>query len=85
MITQRNPTHPLEILREDLIVLLGLTVTETKRLGGTRKTLSALINCKVALSPEMALKLRPQALLLKVGLTCRPNSIYGIPPNILIK
>lgn len=42
MLTQRQPTHPGEILREDVIKPLGLTVTEAaKRLGVTRKTLSA--------------------------------------------
>ena len=58
MSTQRRPTHPGEILREDVIKPLGLTVTETaKRLGVTRKTLSALVNCKASLSPEMAIKI----------------------------
>ena len=55
---QRKPTHPDEILREDVIKPLGLTVTEAaKRLGVTRKTLSALLNCKASLSPEMAIKI----------------------------
>ena len=55
---QRKPTHPGEILREDVVKPLGLTVTEAaKRLGVTRKTLSALLNCKASLSPEMAIKI----------------------------
>lgn len=58
MNTQRKPTHPGEILREDVIKPLGLTVTEAaKCLGVARKTLSALINCKASLSPEMAIKI----------------------------
>ncbi len=58
MIPKRKPTHPGEILREDVIKPLGLTVTEAaKRLGVTRKTLSALVNCKASLSPEMAIKI----------------------------
>jgi len=57
MIGLRKPTHPGEILREDVIKPLGLTVTEAARcLGVTRKTLSALINCKASMSPEMAVR-----------------------------
>jgi addiction module HigA family antidote len=57
MNTRRKPTHPGEILREDIIRPLGLTVTEAaKRLGVTRKTLSALVNCKASMSPEMAVR-----------------------------
>ncbi len=39
MIGHRKPTHPGEVLREDVIKPLGLTVTETaKRLGVTKIT-----------------------------------------------
>jgi addiction module HigA family antidote len=55
---KRKPTHPGEIIREDIIRPLGLTVTEAaKKLGVTRKTLSALINCRASLSPEMAIRI----------------------------
>lgn len=58
MIGKRKPTHPGEVLREDVIKPLGLTVTEAaKRLGITRKTLSELLNCKASLSPEMAVRI----------------------------
>jgi len=55
---KRKPTHPGDVLREDVIKPLGLTVTEAaKRLGVTRKTLSELINCKSSVSPEMAVRI----------------------------
>ena len=58
MIGHRKPTHPGEVLREDVIMPLGLTVTEAaKRLCVTQKTLSALLNCNVYLSPEMAVRI----------------------------
>jgi addiction module HigA family antidote len=58
MVRMRKPTHPGEVLREDVIKPLGMTVTEAaKRLKVTRKTLSAILNCRASLSPEMAVKL----------------------------
>lgn len=58
MIGKRRPSHPGEVLREDVIKPLGLSVTEAaKCLGVTRKTLSALLNCKASLSPEMAVRI----------------------------
>ena len=54
----RKPTHPGEVLLEDVIKPLGLTVTEAaKNLGVSRKTLSELVNQKAALSPQMALRI----------------------------
>ena len=58
MIGKRRPVHPGETLNEDVIKPLGLSVTEAaKRLGVTRKTLSALLNGKASLSPEMAVRI----------------------------
>ncbi len=53
-----NPPHPGKIIRKFCIEPLGLTVTETsKAIGVTRKTLSALLNGRSGISPEMALRL----------------------------
>ena len=53
----RKPTHPGEVLREDVLKPLGLTVTAAaKKLGVTRKTLSLLLNCKSSMSPGMAIR-----------------------------
>jgi addiction module HigA family antidote len=53
-----NPPHPGEIIREFCLDPLGLTVTDAATaLGVTRKTLSALLNGRSGISPEMALRL----------------------------
>lgn len=58
MVTKRKPTHPGLVLKHDVLKPLNLTVTEAaRRLGVTRKTLSELINCRAALSPEMAIRI----------------------------
>ena len=56
--TERKPTHPGEVLLEDVIKPLGLTITDAARaLGVTRKTLSEFVNQKSGLSSEMALRI----------------------------
>ena len=53
-----NPPHPGEIIRELCLEPLGLTVTEAaKGLGVSRKTLSAILNGRLGISPEMAIRL----------------------------
>lgn len=53
-----NPSHPGEIIREDVIGDLGLSVTDAARLLGVRRpALSAVLNERASLSPEMALRL----------------------------
>jgi len=55
--TDRKPTHPGEVLLEDVIKPLGLTITEAAaRLGVTRKALSELVNLRSGMSPEMAVR-----------------------------
>jgi len=53
-----NPPHPGEILRELCLEPLELTVTAAaEALGVSRKTLSAILNCRAGISPEMAIRL----------------------------
>lgn len=58
MMNMFNPPHPGEILRELCLEPLGLTVTRAaEALGVSRKTLSAILNGKAGISPEMAIRL----------------------------
>lgn len=55
---KRRPTHPGELLLEDVIRPLGLTITDAaKHLGVTRKALSEFVNQRTSLSPEMAMRI----------------------------
>jgi addiction module HigA family antidote len=53
-----QPGHPGEILKEMYIDPLGLTITDTaKALGVARKNLSAIVNGKMGISADMAVRL----------------------------
>jgi len=53
-----NPPHPGEIIKELCLDPLGLSVTEAAdALGVSRKTLSAILNGRAGISPEMAVRL----------------------------
>jgi antitoxin HigA-1 len=53
-----NPPHPGEVLRELCLEPLGLSVTRAaEALGVSRKTLSAILNERAGISPEMAIRL----------------------------
>ena len=53
-----NPPHPGEIIRELCLEPLDVTVTAAAAaLGVSRKTLSAILNGRAGISPEMALRL----------------------------
>jgi addiction module HigA family antidote len=58
MLTQHDPPHPGETLREDVLPALGLTVSAAaEQLGVTRAALSRVLHGRAAISPEMALRL----------------------------
>ncbi|NOT15344.1 MAG: HigA family addiction module antidote protein, partial [Methylotenera sp.] len=53
-----NPPHPGEMLKEDVLPAMGLTVTEAaEQLGVARVTLSRMINGHAAISADMAIRL----------------------------
>jgi addiction module HigA family antidote len=54
----KNPPHPGEIIREEIIKALGLTVTGAAEILGVRRaTLSDVTTGKASVSAEMALRL----------------------------
>ncbi len=58
MNSRRKPTHPGYLLKEEVLKPLGLTITEAaKDLGVSRKNLSELLGEKIALSPDMAVRI----------------------------
>jgi addiction module HigA family antidote len=58
MMQMYNPPHPGEILKELCLEPLELTVTRAaEALGVSRKTLSAILNGRAGISPEMAIRL----------------------------
>ena len=58
MDTTRCPTHPGEILREDALPALGLSVPAFARgLGVARQAVHGVLSGRSAVSPEMALRL----------------------------
>ena len=57
-VRMKKPAHPGGFVRGEIIEPLALSVTDAARaLGVTRPALSALLNERVALSPEMALRI----------------------------
>ena len=58
MTRMHNPSHPGEMLKEDVLPDLGLTVTEAaEQLGVSRVALSRVINGRAAISAELAIRL----------------------------
>ena len=54
----RKPVHPGKVFFEDVLVPLGLTVSDAaNKMGITRKALSELVNEKTSCSPQMALRI----------------------------
>jgi addiction module HigA family antidote len=53
-----NPAHPGEILLEMYLKPLGVTITDAAAaLGVTRKHVSAIVNSRAPVTPDMAVRL----------------------------
>ena len=78
MIRMARPAHPGRFVKMEILEPLGLTVTEGARaLGVTRPALSALLNERASLSPEMALRLE-KAFGVKMDTLLRMQTAYEI-------
>lgn len=54
----KSPPHPGDLLREDVLAPLQLSVTEAAgRLGMSRVALSRVLNGRAAVSPDLAVRL----------------------------
>jgi len=54
----RRPAHPGNIIKEDYLLPLSITIKDmAETLGVSRKTLSKIINERGAVTPDMALRL----------------------------
>lgn len=66
-----NPAHPGGFMKSEVIEPLGLSVTAAAVvLGVTRPALSAVLNERSSLSPEMALRM---------------EKAFGVPMDILLR
>ena len=74
-----NPPHPGEIIREDCLKPLGLSVTAAAEwLGVSRQSLSELLNGKNGVSAEMAIRLEKAGWSnARLGSACKPLTIFG--------
>lgn len=87
----KNPLHPGAVVRDLLLEPYDLSVTEAAlALGVTRPTLSAFLNERAALSPDMAIRIE-KAFGLKLETLMRMQNAYDIAqarrraPSIKVK
>ena len=74
----KNPPHPGDFIRTELVEPAGLTVTmAAKALAVSRPTLSSLLNGRASLSGEMALRIE-KVFGVKMDTLMRMQSAYDI-------
>jgi addiction module HigA family antidote len=76
--TLKNPPHPGDFIKTEIVEALGLTVTAAaEALDVSRPTLSSLLNCHAALSGDMALRIE-KAFGVRMDTLMRMQSAYDI-------
>jgi addiction module HigA family antidote len=74
--TMKNPSHPGEVFYWGVLDPLDISISEAARaLGIRRATLSAVVNGRAALSPDLALRIE-KAFGPKVDLMLRIQAAY---------
>jgi antitoxin HigA-1 len=74
----RNPSHPGEVFYWGVLEPLNIGISEAARaLGIRRATLSAVVNKRAALSPDLALRIE-KAFGPKVDLMLRIQAAYDV-------
>jgi addiction module HigA family antidote len=77
-IRMKSPAHPGGFVKSEIVEALDLSVTDAaKALGVTRPALSALLNERAALSPEMALRIE-KAFSVSMDTLMRMQNSYDI-------
>lgn len=76
MTVKMAPAHPGDFIRTEVIEELGLSITKAAVILGVRRaTLSAVLNAKAAVSPEMAFRVE-QAFDVSMDLLLRMQAWY---------
>jgi antitoxin HigA-1 len=77
----RPPIHPGEILREDILPALRLSVSEAaRRLGISRQQLHRVLACTHPITTEMALRIGSSPVMVPdFGCACSKSMIFGMP------
>ncbi len=69
--SMKNPPHPGEVIRDEILDPLGLSIAKAADVLGVRRaTLSDVVNGKAAVSAEMALRL---------------EKAFGVSMDLLVK
>ena len=78
MVQMSRPAHPGRFIKMEILEPLTLSVTESARiLGVTRQAVSALLNGRAALSPDMAIRVE-KAFGVKMDTLLRMQTAFDI-------